>query len=360
MSNAAVQRLAQSITCHAFNGDFTKVAICPNTPDIIVFAKDGDQWVQEAVLKEHDQVVSSIDWAPQTNRIVSCSHDRNAYVWTLEGDKWKPVLSVLRINRAATHVKWSPQENKFAVASGSKTVAICYFEKDNNWWISKHLKKHKSTVLSVAWHPNNLLIATGGTDMKCRVYAAAIKGVDKLNKSEIFVNRPLRTFGELLWESDATAGWIHSVCWNPGGNTLAWVAHDARIAFADVTNAQVPEMLPPVQVISLPYLPLQSALFVDDSTLIAGGHDCNPVIFRWSDADGAWVDAGLLDKAQRVVEKAAGAMNKFKSLEKTGQTAQATTLHTQHQNCIFSMVPGPPGQVSTSSVDGLLVMWTLD
>ncbi len=61
---------------------------------------------------QHDQVVSGLDWAPQTNRIVSCSHDRNAYVWTLEAEGWKPVLSVLRINRAATHVKWSPQENK--------------------------------------------------------------------------------------------------------------------------------------------------------------------------------------------------------------------------------------------------------
>jgi actin related protein 2/3 complex subunit 1A/1B len=28
--------------------------------------------------------VTGIDWAPKTNRIVTCSADRNAYVWNLE------------------------------------------------------------------------------------------------------------------------------------------------------------------------------------------------------------------------------------------------------------------------------------
>ncbi len=30
-----------------------------------------------------------------------------------------------------------------------------------DWWVSKWIKKHKSTVLSVAWHPNSLVLATG-------------------------------------------------------------------------------------------------------------------------------------------------------------------------------------------------------
>ena len=53
--------------------------------------------------------VMGIDWAPNTNRIVTCSADKNAYVWTQEGDgKWNPAWVLLRINRAATCVKWSP------------------------------------------------------------------------------------------------------------------------------------------------------------------------------------------------------------------------------------------------------------
>lgn len=48
---------------------------------------------------------------------------------------------ILRINRAATCVKWSPEEDKFAVGSSSRMISVCYFEADNNWWVSKHIKK---------------------------------------------------------------------------------------------------------------------------------------------------------------------------------------------------------------------------
>lgn len=74
-----------------------------------------------------------IDWAPESNRLVTCGTDRNAYVWTLKGNVWKPTLVILRINRAARCVKWSPKENKFAVGSGSRLISVCYFEQENDW-----------------------------------------------------------------------------------------------------------------------------------------------------------------------------------------------------------------------------------
>jgi actin related protein 2/3 complex subunit 1A/1B len=75
---------------------------------------------------QHDKIVTSIDWAPNSNRIVTASQDRNAYVWQQASDPltgriiWKPTLVLLRINRAATFVRWSPFEDKFAVASGAR------------------------------------------------------------------------------------------------------------------------------------------------------------------------------------------------------------------------------------------------
>jgi actin related protein 2/3 complex subunit 1A/1B len=71
-------------------------------------------------------MVTCIDWAPNSNRIVTASQDRNAYVWQQASDPltgrtvWKPTLVLLRINRAATFVRWSPLEDKFAVASGAR------------------------------------------------------------------------------------------------------------------------------------------------------------------------------------------------------------------------------------------------
>ena len=130
-------------------------------------------------MEEHDQLVTGIDWAPKTNRIVTCGQDRNAYVWRFDNGVWKPTLVILRINRAATDVKWSPNEDKFAVASGAKLVSVCYFEKDNDWWVSKHIKKHESTVLKVDWHPNNVLLATASADNQARVVSGFVRGVDK-------------------------------------------------------------------------------------------------------------------------------------------------------------------------------------
>lgn len=135
---------------------------------------------------QHDKLVTSIDWAPQTNRLVTCSHDRNAYVWTLESDPntgaavWQPTLVLLRINRSATFVRWSPNEEKFAVASGARTISVCQYDAESNWWVAKHLKKPlRSTVLSLDWHPNSVLLAAGSADGTARVFSAFIKGVDE-------------------------------------------------------------------------------------------------------------------------------------------------------------------------------------
>lgn len=82
----------------------------------------------------HHVSLAGIDWAPKSDRIVTCGADRNAYVWSQKDGVWKPTLVILRINRAATFVKWSPLENKFAVGSGARLISVCYFESENDWW----------------------------------------------------------------------------------------------------------------------------------------------------------------------------------------------------------------------------------
>jgi actin related protein 2/3 complex subunit 1A/1B len=63
---------------------------------------------------------------------------------------------------------------------GLSAIAICSFDEENNWWVAKQLKKPiRSTVLSVDWHPNNVLLAAGSADLKARVFSAYIKEVDE-------------------------------------------------------------------------------------------------------------------------------------------------------------------------------------
>ena len=53
----------------------------------------------------------------------------------------------LIITDEKNYARWSPDETKFAVGSGAKCISVCYYEKDNDWWVAKHIKKPlKSTV----------------------------------------------------------------------------------------------------------------------------------------------------------------------------------------------------------------------
>lgn len=64
-------------------------------------------------------------------------------------------------------------------ASDDSAIAVCSFDEENNWWVAKRIKKPlRSTVLSLDWHPNNILLAAGSADMKARVFSAWIKDIE--------------------------------------------------------------------------------------------------------------------------------------------------------------------------------------
>jgi len=346
-----------AITCHAWSPDKKCLVLCPNNNEIHLYYQKGTAWEAETVLAEHDGVVMGIDWDPNSNRIVTCSLDRNAYVWTLTNDTWKPILVILRLSYGATQVKWSPLGNKFAVASSAKCVAVCSFDKENDWWVSKIVKKHKSTVLSISWHPNNVHLLTGSSDMKCRVFSAYLKGEDQKPTGSAFGDK--LTFGECLAEYNA-GGWVHSVLWSPSGNRFAYVAHDSSITFVDVSNGAPGDS----QCLKLPFLPLSDLIFVNENCVVAGGHDCQPLVFN--NTNGTWAFTNLIEqvKAAAVVKTSGtkAAFDLFKNKTDVGQDSKVQTLITLHQNCITSLQPYKTGansvsEFTSSALDGKVCVW---
>lgn len=49
------------------------VAVSPNNNEVHIYEKKGNQWVRGASLLGHDKRVTGIDWAPNTDRIVTCA-----------------------------------------------------------------------------------------------------------------------------------------------------------------------------------------------------------------------------------------------------------------------------------------------
>eukprot|EP00937_MAST-01D_sp_MAST-1D-sp2_P004483 g4483.t1 len=376
---ASPHQLAPAISCHAWNADRSMIALCPNSSEVWIFTgchnPDSSKWEKKWVLTEHDLLVAGIDWSPITNKLVTCSHDRNAFVWTLDAadDQWKPELVILRINRAALAVKWSLDGNKFAVTSGAKCMPVCNYEEENSWWISKMIKKplnaggnknamFKSSVLCLDWHPNNEFIATGASDFHCRVFSATVEGLDTGAAPSILGGR--QPFGNIVF-CKATRGWVEGVAWSPDGSALAFCSHDATVGVAHFDGSGGP---PVEQTISLNCLPASTLAMLAPDTIVACGHDFNPMLLT-AGAPAQWEFNQFLDK--KAVAAAAGGARKtsdfasarsmFESKVSRGQAGKKTsdTLWTKHEGSISCMTNMGNGFVSTTAADGRLVIWNL-
>ncbi|KAK2829679.1 hypothetical protein Q7C36_017669 [Tachysurus vachellii] len=344
----------EPLSCHAWNKDRTQIAISPNSSVVNIYQKKGKEWSKIHELKEHSGRITGVDWAPESNRIVTCASDRNAYVWTLKDGVWKPTLVLVRINRAATCVKWSPLENKFALGSGAKLISVCYFEKENDWWLSKHIKKGIcSTVLSLDWHPNNILLAAGSADLHCRVFSTYIKEIeDKPGPTPWGAKMP---FGEMLLENKDCGGWVHSVAFSPSGDTLAWVSHNSAISVADATQGKE------VTLLTTEHLPLLSVLYATETETVAAGHDCCPYQFSYK-GPGKLEFVRKLGISKQTSKNSVSAMQHFRNLDKKATTDEEDELNTLHQNSITQLcvVEGNKAKVekfSSVGLDGAMVLW---
>ncbi|ORZ41326.1 actin related protein 2/3 complex, subunit 1A, 41kDa [Catenaria anguillulae PL171] len=348
--------IGSPISAFAFNADRTQVAVCPNSELVHIYAIDPSSPATPPTLThtlaKHNQLVTGIDWAPKSNRLVTCSQDRNGYVWEYDPatNSWLPELVMLRINRSATHVKWSPNEDKFAVASGANLVSVCYFDKDNDWWSSKHLKKPiAATVLSLDWHKNNVLLAVGGADNRARVFSAYIKGLDAKPDPNPWGER--LPFGTVCADvATESCGWVHDVAFAPSGNAVGFLGHDSS------WNVFYPEQNV-VATVRAPLLPLLGAVWISEAQVVAVGHDCTPVLFV-GDVNG-WRYAGKIDEGKKASSTSTNsALAKFRAMDSRAQTTpQDTDLTTVHQNSITSVRPFGPSKYVTGGVDGRIVAW---
>jgi actin related protein 2/3 complex subunit 1A/1B len=160
-----------------------------------------------------------------------------------------------------------------------------------------------------------------------------------------------------------TAGWIHSVAFSPSGNALAFAGHDSSITVVYPGGADQP----PSALISLStqLLPFMSLIWSSEDEIIAAGHDCEA--YRFKGSEKGWQIAGSLEKKSRPGlqdQREESAFNMFKQMDLKGKTTDDTKLKTVHQNTIntirsFEESGGAVTKISSSGVDGNVVIWTL-
>ena len=409
-SDQSQQRTGGAMLCHAWNVDRTLVAISPSSREVLIYAVPSlsedavGKLKLVATLREHDQAVSFLDWCPKRDLLLSCSHDRNCYVWSRSGPAgdgaaagggagaWSPSLVVLRLNRAVTCGSWAPSEKKFAVGSGAKSVSVCYYEPENNWYVSKLIKKkHSSTVTGVSWHGSGALLATSSTDGKIRVFTAIVRGVDdsSMGKMPLFSCLGSKDhFGECLYEFGVGGAWVHGVTWSPSGNALAAVSHSSmvyHISGIDInqnyggdggdaasTAAGLRRALR-VEKVSHRGLPHKCVMFLSENCFVAAGYDNVPVVYEAKTAGASgerWEQQRVMTgaKQEQATNKNFGAaLARFKNQDDLGvdstaslSSSQSSHPHTNTLTCMKPLAIAADGDVlgfSSSSDDGKLVLW---
>uniref|UniRef100_A0A671DWI8 Actin related protein 2/3 complex subunit 1A n=1 Tax=Rhinolophus ferrumequinum TaxID=59479 RepID=A0A671DWI8_RHIFE len=330
------QFLLEPITCHAWNRDRTQIALSPNNHEVHIYKKNGSQWVKVHELKEHNGHITDdatshlqvIDWAPKSDRIVTCGADRNAYVWSQKDGVWKPTLVILRINRAATFVK-----------CGARLISVCYSSspKMTGEWVSKHIKKSpiRSTVLSLDWHPT----------MFCwQVFSAYIKEVDEKPASTPWGSK--MPFGQLMSEfgGSGTGGWVHGVSFSASGSRLAWVSHDSTVSVADASKSmQVPALL--------------SVSFVSENSVV--GHDCCPMLFNYDDR-GYLTFVSKLDIPKQSIQRNMSGHGRFRNMDKRATTEDRNTAWRpapEYQVSIYEVDKQDCRKFCTTGIDGAMTIW---
>ena len=103
-------------------------------------------------------------------------------------------------------LNWSNNGKYFAMGTGSNLAFIGYFSETQNWWQTKRLAKHKSTVTCVKFHPSDAFVASASTDQHILITPALEPEADK--KFDFITKL-------------AHAAWIHSIDWSPDGRVLA-------------------------------------------------------------------------------------------------------------------------------------------
>lgn len=186
-------------------------------------------------------------------------------------------------------------------------------------------------------------------------------------------------------------GWVHAVGFSPSGDVLAFASKQTllyrcpnliRCTGHDSSISIVYPGGPTIYNIRISSLPFVTLTWTAEDTIVAAGHDCQPVVF--SGSEGGWQGVGSLDDSTTAKatsprsgfggNSSVGRLNStafstFRDADTRGHTGSSATLDTKlltvHQNTITSVRPyeskgGRVVKVSTSGVDGNLVIWDAD
>lgn len=99
-------------------------------------------------------------------------------IWKNSNNVWIPDLVNLKVKVSILDVKWNEKGDKFVATTGSKLVAIGYYDHELECWSCKSIKDHKSSVTCARFDSSGLFVLSGSTDLKSYIFSAYLPEVD--------------------------------------------------------------------------------------------------------------------------------------------------------------------------------------
>jgi len=233
--------------------------------------------------------------------------------------------------------KWSPDGSKFAVGSVEGLVAVGHFDRGNDWWVCRHLKKTvDGPVLSIAWHPTASLLAIGTLAGNLTVASAFVAEINEGKEVTVgwIDSTVLRSFDTECFKIEI-GSWVQGVSFSPSGHVLAWSTRSAVISLFYPASGHQSS----VECLSNGCkIPLQKLLFLSENVLMAAGSSGQLMIL--SGADGKqW---GLRQESVGGTSSSPAHTSPITSLE-SFEAAQQRQV----------------GNVATLGLDGSMIIWPM-
>ena len=208
----------EGISHFCFNNNFTQVALSKKNNIIEIYQinniKDFSSYKLLYTLSIHSQYISGLDWHLKTNKILSCSYDKTSFVSSYDKNKKNYISENVIISTKLGFLtcSWNDRGDKFVLGGSNRQLIIGYFNKENNWWIGKNIKCHKSSVTCAKISHNNLFVISGSIDMKVYISSCYIKDIDEQFITNDMKNL-IKNFGIVIYEFDMNS-WVNCVNFN--------------------------------------------------------------------------------------------------------------------------------------------------
>ncbi|MCL1467148.1 AAA-like domain-containing protein [Argonema galeatum] len=195
-----------SVSSANFSPDGQRIVTASNDNTARVWDLSGKQL---AILKGHGNSVSSANFSPDGQRIVTASYDNTARVWDLSGKQ----LAILEGQSSASCANFSPDGQRIVTASKDNTARV--------WDLSGKqlaiLRGHQYGVNSANFSPDGQRIVTASNDI-ARVWDLS---------------------GQLLTELKGHPGYVYSANFSPDGQRIVTASNDSTARVWDLSGQQL-------------------------------------------------------------------------------------------------------------------------